>query len=62
MSISQNTALFALLGTKYGGDGNTTFALPKLPGLTPAGPQWFIALAGEFPPSSQLAASAFITK
>ena len=30
LSISQNTALFALLGTYYGGDGVTTFALPDL--------------------------------
>jgi microcystin-dependent protein len=30
MSISQNTALFSLLGTNYGGDGRTTFALPDL--------------------------------
>ncbi|MDX6255763.1 MAG: hypothetical protein QOJ11_2097 [Frankiales bacterium] len=30
MSISQNTALFALLGTQYGGNGQTTFALPDL--------------------------------
>jgi microcystin-dependent protein len=30
LSISQNTALFALLGTTYGGDGQTTFALPDL--------------------------------
>jgi microcystin-dependent protein len=30
MPISQNTALFALLGTTYGGDGKTTFALPAL--------------------------------
>lgn len=28
LSISQNTALFSLLGTTYGGDGRTTFALP----------------------------------
>lgn len=44
--ISQNTALFSLLGTQYGGDGKSTFALPDLqgrvllhqgqgPGLTP---------------------------
>ena len=32
MSISQNTALFALLGTTYGGDGKSTFALPNLQG------------------------------
>ena len=30
MPISQNTALFALLGTTYGGDGKSTFALPNL--------------------------------
>ena len=30
MPISQNTALFALLGTTYGGDGKTTFALPNM--------------------------------
>lgn len=33
MSISQNTALFSLLGTTYGGDGKTTFALPNLQGM-----------------------------
>jgi microcystin-dependent protein len=32
MSISQNTALFSLLGTTYGGDGVTTFGLPDLRG------------------------------
>ena len=32
MSISQNTALFALLGTTFGGNGQTTFALPDLRG------------------------------
>ena len=30
MPISQNTALFALLGTTYGGDGKSTFALPNM--------------------------------
>ena len=46
LSISQNTALFALLGTNFGGNGQTTFALPDMrgrvlihdgggPGLTP---------------------------
>ena len=33
--ISQNTALFALLGTYYGGDGKSTFALPNLQGAAP---------------------------
>jgi len=32
LPISQNTALFALLGTTYGGDGKSTFALPNLQG------------------------------
>jgi microcystin-dependent protein len=32
MSIQQNSALFALLGTQYGGDGRSTFALPDLRG------------------------------
>jgi len=46
LSISQNSALFSILGTIYGGDGRTTFGLPDLrgrvmvddgngPGLTP---------------------------
>jgi microcystin-dependent protein len=34
LPISQNTALFALLGTTYGGDGKSTFALPDLEGLS----------------------------
>src|SRR5689334_20314008 len=32
LAISQNTALFSLLGTNYGGNGQTTFALPNLAG------------------------------
>jgi microcystin-dependent protein len=35
LSIAQNTVLFSLLGTTYGGDGKTTFALPNLQGATP---------------------------
>lgn len=35
MPISQNTALFSLLGTFYGGDGKSTFALPNLEGSFP---------------------------
>ncbi len=37
MAISQNTALFSLLGTFYGGDGKSTFALPNLQGSAPIG-------------------------
>ena len=36
--ITQNTALFALLGTYYGGNGTTTFALPDLQGRAPMHP------------------------
>lgn len=37
LAISSNTALFSLLGTIYGGDGRTTFALPDLRGRTMIG-------------------------
>jgi microcystin-dependent protein len=35
LPISQNTALFSLLGTTYGGDGKSTFGLPDMQGNTP---------------------------
>lgn len=38
LSIAQNTALFSLLGTTYGGNGQTTFALPDLRGRVPIQP------------------------
>ena len=38
LPISSNSALFSLLGTIYGGDGRTTFALPDLRGRTPISP------------------------
>ena len=38
LPISQNTALFSLLGTTYGGDGKSTFALPDLQGTAPMHP------------------------
>lgn len=37
LPISRNTALFSLLGTYYGGDGRSTFALPNLNGRVPIG-------------------------
>jgi len=37
LSIAQNTALFSLLGTTYGGNGQTTFALPNLQSRVPVG-------------------------
>jgi microcystin-dependent protein len=38
LPISQNTALFSLLGTTYGGDGKSTFALPNMQGNVPMQP------------------------
>ena len=38
LPLSQNTALFSLLGTTYGGDGRSTFALPNLQGSAPMHP------------------------
>ncbi|MBZ5620036.1 MAG: tail fiber protein [Acidobacteriia bacterium] len=38
LPISQNTALFSLLGTTYGGDGKSNFALPNLQGSSPMHP------------------------
>jgi len=38
LAISQNTALFSLLGTNYGGDGRSTFGLPNLQGSAPMHP------------------------
>src|SRR5215211_5950019 len=37
LSIAQNTALFSLLGTTYGGNGQTTFALPDFRSRVPVG-------------------------
>ncbi|HWA90790.1 MAG TPA: phage tail protein [Rhizomicrobium sp.] len=51
LPVSQNQALFFLLGNKYGGDGKTDFALPNLNAGSP-GPQpvtWCIATQGAFP-------------
>jgi microcystin-dependent protein len=51
LSIAQNQALFALLGTQYGGDGQTTFALPNLQGAVPlgVGPGYIQGQAGGAP-------------
>jgi microcystin-dependent protein len=51
MPISQNTALFSLLGTMYGGDGKSNFALPNLQGSAPLqqgqGPGLSLRVEGE---------------
>lgn len=50
LPINSNTALFSLLGTTYGGDGVTTFALPQLKGKEPVdGAHYCIALVGMYP-------------
>jgi microcystin-dependent protein len=52
MSIGQNTALFSLLQTRYGGDGITTFALPLAPPVFTADHRQIlscIAVQGIFP-------------
>jgi len=48
MDISQNDALFTLIGTTYGGDGQTTFALPDLQSRVPihVGPGFALAQTG----------------
>lgn len=50
LTIAQYQALYALVGTTYGGDGRATFAVPNLKGAEPL-PQmkYFIALEGFFP-------------
>ena len=54
LNINQNTALFSLLGTTFGGDGKTTFALPNLQGKEPApGLMYCIAVEGIYPSRPQ---------
>ena len=48
LPIQQNVALFSLIGTTYGGNGQTTFALPTVPGPGD-GAIYCIALQGVFP-------------
>jgi microcystin-dependent protein len=49
LAIQQFTALFQLIGTTYGGDGKTTFAVPNLPPVIPNGPGYYISLFGPLP-------------
>ena len=51
LQISQYQALFSILGTRYGGDGRTTFALPNLNAAEKSltGARYIIALEGIFP-------------
>jgi hypothetical protein len=54
LAINQNTALFSLLGDRFGGDGRVTFALPDLRGVAPKSANgeplnYFICVVGYFP-------------
>jgi len=52
LSVRENQALFALIGIEFGGDGRTTFALPKLPPVLAASGgdvAYYINLRGIFP-------------
>jgi microcystin-dependent protein len=59
MPISQNTALFSLLGTMYGGDGKSTFALPDLQGSAPM--FWGQSSTGTIYDEGQAAGSETVT-
>jgi microcystin-dependent protein len=62
MDIAQNDVLFNLIGTTYGGDGQTTFALPDLSGRIPihmgAGPGLSTRVIGELSGSESVTLSA----
>lgn len=49
LPIAQYTALFSLIGTTFGGNGSTTFALPNYQGLAPKGSNYFIAVEAQMP-------------
>jgi hypothetical protein len=49
INISENTPLFSLIGTNYGGDGTSTFALPDLRAAAPNNTQYLICAEGVFP-------------
>ncbi len=49
LPINQNTALFSLFGTTYGGNGVTSFAIPDLHGLAPTGLTYYVCVQGIFP-------------
>ncbi|WP_309546607.1 tail fiber protein [Marinobacterium iners] len=51
LSISNNAALYSLLGTTFGGNGTTTFALPDLRSAAPNGTTYTICDNGIFPSS-----------
>ncbi len=46
LSVANYQVLFATIGTTYGGDGRTTFALPNIPPVIKNGPAYYIAFTG----------------
>lgn len=49
LQISENEVLYSLLGTRYGGDGKMTFALPNLRPITPNGLTYSVCVWGVYP-------------
>ncbi len=51
LSIVQNQALYSIIGTKFGGDGRSTFRLPDIPqDKCPYGMRYYICTYGSYPP------------
>jgi hypothetical protein len=50
--VQGNTNLFSVIGTQYGGDGQSTFALPDMRGIEPAGARYMVCHTGVFPQST----------
>lgn len=50
LQVTQNQALYSLIGTNFGGNGSTTFALPDLRNASPLpNMRYFIAISGIYP-------------
>jgi len=49
LPINQYTAVFSIMGTNFGGNGTTNFALPDLRNLAPPGLYWSVCMEGIFP-------------
>ena len=60
LSTAEFDALFSLLGTTFGGDGSSTFAVPTFSSLTPAGGEYCMAAWGQYPLSARASRPALI--
>jgi hypothetical protein len=49
LPVSQNTALYKLMGTTFGGDGRSTFSLPNVPSPDAPMLNWIVNMQGIFP-------------